>query len=52
MKDHKIKGKKNTENYKILFTSKDKKEAVYHEALFQAALAIDGLPININTKYI
>ena len=34
---------KNTENFKILFTTKTKKEAIYYEALFCSTLGINGL---------
>jgi hypothetical protein len=44
MIDHRKKGK-NTDNYRILYSSKDKKDACYHEALFQSTLAIEGLAI-------
>lgn len=44
MIDHRKKGK-NTNNYRVLYSSKDKKDACYHEALFQSVLAIEGLAI-------
>ena len=44
MIDHRKTGK-NTEDYKVLYTSKDKKNACYHEALFQSTLAMEGLAI-------
>ncbi len=44
MIDHRKKGK-NTDNYRVLYYSKDKKDACYHEALFQSTLAIEGLAI-------
>lgn len=44
MIDHRKKGK-NTDNYRVLYSSKDKKDACYHEALFQSTLAIEGLAI-------
>lgn len=43
---HKHKGK-NTDNYKVLFHSFDKKEAAYNEALFQSVLAIEGLNVKL-----
>lgn len=40
--DHRCHGK-NIEGWRILFCSEDRKEAAYHEGLFQAVLGIEGL---------
>ena len=34
---------KNVDGWRILYYSKDKTEAAYHEALFQSVLSINGL---------
>lgn len=44
MIDHRKKGK-NTNDYRVLYSSENKKDACYHEALFQSTLAIEGLAI-------
>lgn len=41
--DRKRSRPKNVDDYRVLFISKDKTEAHYHEALFQSVLAMDGL---------
>jgi hypothetical protein len=43
---HKNNGK-NVDNYRLLYCSKDKKEAAYHEILFQSVLAMEGLPMTM-----
>ena len=42
---HKHKGK-NTNDWRVLYCSIDKKEAYYHESLFHGVLGMEGLIIN------
>ena len=43
---HKKNGK-NVDNYRLLYCSTDKKEAAYHEILFQSVLAMEGLSMTM-----
>lgn len=38
---------KNTEKWIILYCSKDKKDAAYHEVMFQSVLAMEGVPLTM-----
>tara|TARA_R110000751_G_scaffold15683_1_gene50572 strand:+ start:603 stop:944 length:342 start_codon:yes stop_codon:yes gene_type:complete len=38
---------KNIENYHVLYISRDKKQAAYHEALYQSTLCMEGLALTM-----
>ena len=48
MSQHKTVEGIDTEGWRVLYASKDPKEAAYHEALFQSVLAIEG--VNYKSK--
>ena len=46
MYEHDREGK-NIDGWKVLYCSEDRKDAYYHEALFQSTLAMEGLNYNM-----
>jgi predicted GIY-YIG superfamily endonuclease len=47
MRDHRrVRNSKDTTGMRILFISDNKKEAAYHEAMFQSVLCMEGLSMN------